>query len=384
MESNDGAIPCESNLFQEFLLKMNLPDHRIKQRWKWRHLIPVESIHHPMLTLNVSNCVLTTVLETVRKVPDTEDTIIFNLDSQEIIESVNIEIIDMFRNTLQLPVETLEKPFVAPVNIEIIESFMHTVGYQGVIDKKDVIQFPRFTKLIIADLMKKFQSIHPRLEEDYHSIKDDIPLVSIYTMGNVTIRGMLIPDAFLTKEIRVTNDYKEYETVFGNVAVPMNQPQPVVSNQGTHRSIPRAHRTPTLTTASAQGKKRKQSAGEISSPQKSLKVAIKQKQVVEGEKDVELYVDKFAASMIHDDVDDFGDRIETGSDKENLKVDDDDDNKEEKEDDAMGSLETRTKKIQTPIPTTPRSPRIYLSSDKNIAQELTDTVSLSTATTSKD
>ncbi|GJT39478.1 hypothetical protein Tco_0939343 [Tanacetum coccineum] len=44
-------------------LKMNLPDHRstphwiqrIKQRWRWRHLVPVESIHHPMLTLNVSN-----------------------------------------------------------------------------------------------------------------------------------------------------------------------------------------------------------------------------------------------------------------------------------------------------------------------------------------
>ncbi|GJR51228.1 hypothetical protein Tco_1401749 [Tanacetum coccineum] len=303
----------------EFLLKMNLPDHRIKQRWRWRHLVPVESIHHPMLTLNVSNCVLTTVLETVRKVPDIEDTIIFKLDSQEIIESVNIEIIDMFRNTLQLPVETLEKPFVAPVNIEIIESFMHTVGYQGVIDK----------------------------------------------------------------EIRVTNDYKEYETVFGNVAVPMNQPQPVVSNQGTHRSIPRAHRTPTLTTASAQGKKRKQSAGESSSPKITESKNIN-KEVVEGEKDVELYVDKFAASMIHDDVDDFGDRIETGSDKENLKVDDDDDNKEEKKDDEMGSLETRTEKMQTPIPTTPRSPRINLSSDKNIAQELTDTVSLSTATTSKD
>ncbi|GKC82857.1 putative ribonuclease H-like domain-containing protein, partial [Tanacetum coccineum] len=27
---------------------------RIKQRWRWRYLIPVESIHHPMLTLNVS------------------------------------------------------------------------------------------------------------------------------------------------------------------------------------------------------------------------------------------------------------------------------------------------------------------------------------------
>ncbi|GKB97875.1 hypothetical protein Tco_0984012, partial [Tanacetum coccineum] len=308
-----------------------------------------------------------------------------DLDSQEIIESVNIEIIDMFRNTLQLLVETPKNPFVAPVNIEIIESFMHMVGYQGVVDKKkNVIQFPRFTKLIIADLMKKFQSIPSRLEEDYHSIKDDIPLVSVYIMGNVTIRGMLIPDAFLTKEIHVTNDYKEYETVFVNVAVPMNQPQPVVSTQGTHRSIPRAHRTPTLTTASPQGKKRKQSARETSSPQKSLKVTIKQKQVVEGEKDVELYVDKFAASMIHDDVDDSGDRIETGSHKENLKVVDDDDNKKEKEDDAMGSLETRTEKMQTPIPTTPRSHRINLSSDKNIAKELTDTVSLSTATTSKD
>ncbi|GKE21546.1 hypothetical protein Tco_1433058, partial [Tanacetum coccineum] len=181
-----------------------------------------------------------------------------------------------------------------------------------------------FTKLNIADLMKKFTSIPPRFEEDYHSIKDDISLISVYTTGNVTVRGMLIPDAFLTEEICATNDYKEYETVFVNVAVPMNQPQQVVSTQGTHRSTPRAYRTPTLTTASPQGKKRKQSAGETSSSQKSLKITIKQKQVVEGEKDVELYTDKFAASMIHDDVEDFGDRIEPESHKEHPKVVDDD------------------------------------------------------------
>ncbi|GJR55036.1 hypothetical protein Tco_1405557 [Tanacetum coccineum] len=36
-------------------LKMNLPDHRIKQKWRWRHLVPVESIHHPMLTLKAPN-----------------------------------------------------------------------------------------------------------------------------------------------------------------------------------------------------------------------------------------------------------------------------------------------------------------------------------------
>nr|GFA83625.1 hypothetical protein [Tanacetum cinerariifolium] len=46
------------------------------------------------------------------------------------------------------------------------------------------------------------------------------------------------------------------------------------------------------------------------------------------------------------------------------------DNKEEKKDktkdDEIGSLENRKEKMQTPIPTTPRSPRINLSSDKNI------------------
>ncbi|GJW50145.1 hypothetical protein Tco_0091496 [Tanacetum coccineum] len=145
------------------------------------------------------------------------------------------------------------------------------------------------------------------LIEDYHFIKDDIPLVSVYTTGNVLVRGMLIPDKFLTKEIRATDDYKEYEKVFVNVAVPMNQPQP--------------------------GKKRKQSVRESSSPQKLLKITIRQKKNKEKCK-----------MMIRNE---------------------------------MGSLEIRTEKMQTPIPTTPRSPRINLSSDKNIVQELTELLTLS-------
>ncbi|GJZ60216.1 hypothetical protein Tco_0616032 [Tanacetum coccineum] len=92
----------------------------------------------------------------------------------------------MFHDVLHFPVETPENPFVAPVNIEIIEAFMNRVGYQGVIDKdfmnnvnqkKEAIQYPRFIRLIIADLIKKFQEISQRIKEDYHSIKDDIPLV---------------------------------------------------------------------------------------------------------------------------------------------------------------------------------------------------------------
>ncbi|GJY19745.1 hypothetical protein Tco_0391236, partial [Tanacetum coccineum] len=141
--------------------------------------------------------------KTIRKVPDTKDTIRFKLDTQDIVYTV-----DMFRDTLKLLVETLDNPFLAPVNIEIIESFMPHSWLQGVVDRDPV----------------------------------------------------------------ATDDYKEYETVFVNVVVPMNQPQLVVSTQGTYMTTPRAHRTPTLTAASPQRKKRKQSAGETSSPRKSLKV----------------------------------------------------------------------------------------------------------------
>ncbi|GJT40668.1 hypothetical protein Tco_0940533 [Tanacetum coccineum] len=138
-------------------------------------------------------------------------------------------------------------------------------------------------------------------------------------------------------------------------------------------TTPRAHRSPTLTAVSPQGKKRKQ--------------------MVKGEKDEESYASKFDASILDDDVDNSGNRLDPGSHKENPEVihDDDvndDEKKDEKEDDVrtheMGSLENRTEKMQTPIPTPPRSPRRNLSSDENIVQELTDIVSPSTTTTSKD
>nr|GEU29742.1 hypothetical protein [Tanacetum cinerariifolium] len=106
--------------------------------------------------------------------------------------------------------------------------------------------------------------------------------------------------------------------------------------------------------------------------------------MVKGEKDKESYADKFTDYMLHDDVDDSGNRIELEIHKENLKViDDDDENEEEKKDDEMCSLENRTEKMQTQIPITPRSSRINLSSNKHIIQELTDTISVSTATKSK-
>ncbi|GKD44958.1 hypothetical protein Tco_1269603 [Tanacetum coccineum] len=243
----------------------------------------------------------------------------------------------MFRDTLKLLEETLDNTFVAPVNIEIIEPFMHTVSYQGVVDKvsafytkflaqpwqtmfeKDVIQYPRFTKLIIADLMKKYTSISSRLKEDYHSIKDDISLVSVYTTGNVTVRGMLIPDTFLTYEIHATDDYKE--------------------------SIARAQRTPTLTTASPQGKKREQIQEKL--------VEEEIEKMVEGDEDEESYASTFADAMFNDDVDDTDDEQKddnaekTGDAEE--KDNDDHTDHTLVEPQATGSMETRNEQMQTPI-----------------------------------
>ncbi|GJR74029.1 hypothetical protein Tco_0086394 [Tanacetum coccineum] len=283
----------------------------------------------------------------------------FLLDTQQFTYTV-----DMFRDTLHLSVETLDTLFVAPTNIHNIEAFMNRVGYQGVVDKvsafftKNLAQpwqtmFKVFNRCLTTrtsghdqtkiNILQLFHAMVNRtnvdyaallwLEEDYHFIKDDVPLVSVYTMGNFLVCGMLISDAFLTTEIRETNDFKEYETVFM--------------------------------------KRRKRGSklwGESSSSRKSLKVTIKQKEIVDEEKD---------------DVDS-EDRLETGSHKENLKVvDDDDDNAREKKDDTMGSLEIRNEEMQTTISTPIRSPRKSLSSDKNIFQELKDTVSIPITTTSK-
>ncbi|GKF26195.1 hypothetical protein Tco_0082089 [Tanacetum coccineum] len=108
-------------------------------------------------------------------------------------------------------------------------------------------------------------------------------------------------------------------------------------------STPKAHRTPTLTA------------------------------MVRGEKDD----------------DDSADRLEPRSHKDNPEhVDDDDDKDKEKVDKEEGGemdiLETRTEEMQTLIPTKHRSPRIILTLDKNITQELTNTISLPTTTTSNN
>ncbi|GJR08068.1 retrovirus-related pol polyprotein from transposon TNT 1-94 [Tanacetum coccineum] len=314
---------------------------------------------------------------TVSKVPDTEDTIKFMLDTQQFIYTM-----DMFRDTLHLPVETLENPFVAPANINTIETFMNKVSYQGVVDK-----------LIIADLMKKFPNIPIRLEEDYHSIKDDVPL------------------------IKETDDSEEYGTVFMKVAVPMNQPQPVVSTQGTNRNTPRAPMMPTVSASPQEMKKRKQTAGESNDRERDAiteatllslnlhktallaeaqeNIAKVQEKLVEeeidklvdGDDDDESSASAFANSVLNDDAIEKEKEVveivketnvdDTSAKKHNEVV------MEKEVVDMSGSQEIRKEQKQTPTPSPIRSPRNDLSSDKTISEELADTVTPTTASSSK-
>ncbi|GKA29016.1 hypothetical protein Tco_0715261, partial [Tanacetum coccineum] len=396
-------------------------------------------LNHPLsyaltATADVIVVYLQQFWKTVSKVSDIKDTIRYKLDAQEITYTIH-----MFRDTLKLLVETPDNPFISPVTIRTIGSFMQTISYQGIVDKVSAF----YTKFLAQPCI--------------HS-------PSVKNASGISIpRNNTFPIEYT---LTATADYTEYKMVFVTVVVPMKQPQLVVSIQGKHRTTPKAHRTPTLTITSPQGKKKKQSIRETSSPRKSLKVTIRQKKqsttpipppsddrerddiaeatllnltlyktfvaieaqenvakvqeklaeeeiekMIEGDEDEESYAIEFADSMFNDD-DDFGTRIEPGRHKENLKVDDDDIDIDvtvnEKKDDnvektgdateekdnvdhidqtlvkthAIGSMETRNKPMQKPIPTPSRSPRKDLSSYKTISKELTGTVSPTTATTS--
>ncbi|GJT79954.1 RNA-directed DNA polymerase, eukaryota, reverse transcriptase zinc-binding domain protein [Tanacetum coccineum] len=419
-------------------------------------------LDHPLsyaltATVDVPVMYLQQFWRTVSKVP--EDTIKFLLDTQQFTY-----IVDMFRDTLHLPVETPDTPFVASTNIHTIEAFMNRVGYQGVVDKvsafftKNLAKRKLFSILVFFMLlfddfdMMKFPNIPKRLEEDYHSIKDDVPLVSVYTTGNVLVRGMLIPDALLTAEIREMADFKEYETV----------------------NTPRAPRTPTISDSPQETKKRKQTVGESS----SRRIIIKKKKqstpsipppgddrerdemaeatllsltlyktaldaeakeniakvqemlaqeeidkLVNGDDDDESSASAFADTVLNDDGDDTGSKLEPGSHKEHPEHVFDDNEKKKKDeevekenevveiekettiDDTSATMNgevvmekevadmsgfplllvvrVRKEQKQTPIPLPIRSPRNDLSSGKTISEEFTDTVTPTTATSFK-
>ncbi|GJQ91580.1 ribonuclease H-like domain-containing protein [Tanacetum coccineum] len=87
------------------------------------------------------------------------------------------------------------------------------------------------------------KNIPRRLHEHYHRVENDEVVKSILNFGkNKEGAGMKIHEWMLTREIKLTDHYQMYATVF-RVYVPTTQSQPIESTQGTHRT-PRTPRTP--------------------------------------------------------------------------------------------------------------------------------------------
>ncbi|GKE22970.1 hypothetical protein Tco_1434482 [Tanacetum coccineum] len=262
----------------------------------------------------------------------------------------------MFHATLKLTVETPEQPFIPLTSLKYIQPFLKIVGYQGLVDKvsafftknlaqpwptmfkvfhrfyvdyasllwwdfihyvqqkKNVIQYPRFTKLIITNIMKKYESIHKRLKEDYHSIKDNTPLVNAYTIGMVTVKGMMIPDELITN-IRS----KQQKPISTTIPPPNDDQECDEIHSATLLSLA-IHKT-----------------AKIVEEQENV-AAVKEKileeyveNIVEGA-DKESYASEFADTVLLEK-EDFDNRIEPMSHKENPKNIDDDETKDNKKDD---------------------------------------------------
>ncbi|GJT13971.1 hypothetical protein Tco_0861013 [Tanacetum coccineum] len=101
---------------------------------------------------------------------------------------------------------------------------------------------PRFTKIIIIHYMTSFPEISRRARDMYHNLQDDDIMKNIFNSGRHKDKvGMQIPNWMITEEMKHTEQYMMYAEVFG-LNVPLTQPQPTESTQGTHRtpSVPRS------------------------------------------------------------------------------------------------------------------------------------------------
>ncbi|GKA76869.1 hypothetical protein Tco_0783330, partial [Tanacetum coccineum] len=244
-----------------------------------------------------------------------------------------------------------------------------------------------------------------KIEEDYHSIKDDVSLVSVYTTWNVLVRGMLILNAFLTAEVRETDDFKEYETVFmkkrkqtaGESSSPRRiikkkkQPTPSIPPPGDDRERDAIAEATLLSLTLHKTALLAEAQENIAKVQEKLDEEEIDK-MVEGNIGEESYASEFANSILNDegaDVDDTGSKIEPESQKENPeRVSDDDETEKEM---VVGKEQNIVEKEVENKPNVEaektneiiKEKEVASVSEKIVSEDLTDKISPTTATTSK-
>ncbi|GKA54561.1 hypothetical protein Tco_0753510 [Tanacetum coccineum] len=121
---------------------------------------------------------------------------------------------------------------------------------------------PPKKRYALMDANKKIVLDHPAIDK-YHNLEYDDMIKSIFNLGKHKDGvGMKIPDWMITDEIKLTNNYRMYDAVFG-LDVPTTQSQLIESTQGRHRTTS-AHKTP----------KPEVAEGESSAPRKSTVIRL--------------------------------------------------------------------------------------------------------------
>ncbi|GJR18079.1 hypothetical protein Tco_0966606 [Tanacetum coccineum] len=206
--------------------------------------------------------------------------------------------------------------------------------------------------------------------DKYNNLEDDVMVKNIFNSGkHKNSDGMTIPSWMITDEMKLTNHYRMYATVFG-VDVPMTQTQPIESTQGTHRTT--SATTIRLHTIQLSLAKQK-SHDELEAKQNVQKVeehliAEEIEKLVEGLENVETVEVASSTLRKNDNPIDLGTRLEPRSDKESPEVEITADaqhvnvNEEEEEsieDDYELKRMEKGKEVEetrnTPSPTTTRS-----------------------------
>nr|GEU85882.1 hypothetical protein [Tanacetum cinerariifolium] len=184
-----------------------------------------------------------------------------------------------------------------------------------------------FTKLIVSHYMTIFLEISRRARDRYHNLEDDVMIKSIFSLGkSKNVVGMKIPDWFITEEMKLMENYWLYPEVFG-VDVPITQPWPIESTQGTHR-ITSAPRTPNPKIAEGESSapRREKRRKELKAKQNVEKVkenlmAKEIEKLVEGSENVEENVEVASSPLRNDDNQtNLDTRLEPRSDKESPEV----------------------------------------------------------------
>ncbi|GKD93888.1 hypothetical protein Tco_1373725 [Tanacetum coccineum] len=234
-------------------------------------------------------------------------------------------------------VKTPTHPFIAPTTLKFIQPFLEIVGYQAIVDKvsafftKNLAQPWQTIKLIIADVMAKFESVPKRLEEEYHSIKDNTSL-SIRITANRTPH--LVDDVVQNKKRKRTAGETSSPKPSFNIRVrqqkPISTTIPPPSDDHKRDDIAKATLLSLALNKTAKIVEEQENIGRVK--EKILEEDVEK--IVEGD-DEESYASEFADSVFLDE-EDTGNRLEPESHKEIPEIVNDDDvndNKDEKKDD---------------------------------------------------